>query len=71
MLPGEEGNGLEVVAAHIIPASTRPKILAGIPMTMEELQSPRNGLFLAKEVQAAFDRLQISFIPQDILKTGT
>ena len=71
MLSGEEGNGLEVVAAHIVPASTRPKILDGIPMTIEELQSPRNGLFLAKEVEAAFDRLQISFIPQDILNPST
>ena len=71
MLSGEKGNGLEVVAAHIVPASTSSQILEGIPMTKAEVLSVRNGLFLSKEVEVAFDNLQISFIPEDILHPET
>ena len=71
MLSGEQGNGLEVVAAHIVPASTSSQILEGIPMTKDEVLSVRNGLFLSKEVEVAFDNLQISFIPKDVLHPET
>lgn len=67
MVSGLEGNGQEIVAAHILPADTKSDILKDIPMDRDELVSPRNGLFLAKEIERAFDRLQISFVAKDVL----
>jgi hypothetical protein len=56
------GDGECVVAAHIAPARSRVKYLRNIGLTEEDVNSSRNGLLLSKNIEIAFDRLQLSFI---------
>ena len=56
------GDGECVVAAHIAPAHSRVKYLRNIGLTEEDVNSSRNGLLLSKNIEIAFNRLQLSFI---------
>lgn len=78
MLTGFFGDGKSVIAAHILPHSSKAEVtqLAGIEHS--ELNDPRNCLLLAEEIEEAFDRLDISFIsdlkpfnPEFVLKIWT
>ena len=62
MVSGHVGTGDQVCAAHIVPCSSDASKLAFIGLTIDDVNSPRNGLFLAKNVEVAFDKLQLSFI---------
>jgi hypothetical protein len=62
MVSGHVGTGDQVRAAHIVPCSSDASKLAFIGLTIDDVNSPRNGLFLAKNVEMAFDKLQLSFI---------
>ena len=67
MLTGQVGNGEQVCAAHILPCSTTDNIYLDLRMTLSDLNSPRNGLFLSKNVEIEFDLLRLSFVPKDVL----
>jgi hypothetical protein len=67
MLTGREGTGDDVVAAQIIPATSKPKILTYIRLSKEDINDVRNFLLLAKNVQRAFDAQQISFVKESPL----
>lgn len=67
MLTREIGNGDQVCAAHILPCSTRQDIFQDLSMDVTDLNSCRNGLFLAKNIELEFDRLHLSFVPRDVL----
>lgn len=62
MITGEYGLGSEVIAAHIIPAKSEVRLLGSIGIRVEDVDSPCNGLLLAKGIEHAFDRLQLSFV---------
>jgi hypothetical protein len=61
MVTDELGDSEQVVAAHIIPLKTKKATLKriGIP----KLNTKRNGLVLARNIEMAFDRLRLSFLP--------
>jgi hypothetical protein len=80
MLTRQVGNGEQVCGAHILPCSTAEDIYLDLNMTVEpidvehpdrprvdDLNCPRNGLFLAKNVEKEFDLLHLSFVPKDLL----
>jgi hypothetical protein len=80
MLTQQVGNGEQVCGAHILPCKTAEFIYVDLSMTVEpidvehpdlprvdDLNSPRNGLFLAKNVEREFDLLRLSFVPKDVL----
>jgi hypothetical protein len=71
MLTQIDGNGEQVCAAHILPCTTRKRIADQLSLTLDDLNLPRNGLFLAKNIEIAFDKLQLSFVPKDFLHPGT
>jgi len=62
MASGMSGNGDQVVCAHIAPCSSKEHLLAKVGLTKDDTGSTRNGLFLSKGFELAFDRLQLSFI---------
>jgi len=62
MVSGMSGNGFQVVCAHIAPCSSKEHLLAKVGLTKDDTGSTRNGLFLSKGFELAFDRLQLSFI---------
>ncbi len=67
MLTRRFGNGDQVCAAHILTASSDEDIYSSLGMNFADLNSPRNGLWLARNVEKAFDALLLSFIPRDVL----
>jgi hypothetical protein len=67
MLTDRVGNGSQVCAAHILPCSSKKQISDQLGLTLTDLNSTRNGLFLAKNIEVAFDELKLSFVPKDIL----
>jgi len=67
MLTTRVGNSNQVCVAHILPCRTKKRIAEQLNLSLENLNDTRNGLFLAKNIEVAFDKLQLSFIPQDIL----
>ena len=67
MLTRRFGNGDQVCAAHILTASSDEDIYSSLGMNFADLNSPRNGLWLARNVEKAFDALLLSFVPRDIL----
>ena len=52
----------KIIAAHIWKASTRGKGLEEFGLQAEDVNSARNGLFLTKGIEEAFDRQQICFL---------
>jgi hypothetical protein len=67
MLTGQVGNGDQVCGAHILPCSTEKYLCDELNMTIDDLNSPRNGLFLARNVEREFDSLNLSFVVADVL----
>lgn len=67
MLTARVGNGKQVCAAHILPCTTKKRIADQLNLSLDNLNDTRNGLFLAKNIEVAFDKLQLSFIPRDML----
>jgi len=59
-LNGSERNG---VAAHLWPSSKRDEVelLSKYKLNAEDIESPRNSLFLLKELEGAFDRKELCF----------
>ena len=53
-----------VVCAHIIPnrAKSKTGVLKKLGYTAPDIDSVRNGLFLAHNIEFAFDRLQLCFV---------
>ena len=68
MLTGQVGNGDQVCGAHILPCSTEECIYDDLSMTIQDLNCPRNGLFLARNVEKEFDLLNLSFVATDVLR---
>jgi hypothetical protein len=66
MITREIGGGDCVVAAHIVPARSKVKNLRNIGLTTEDVASSRNGLLLSKNIEIAFDALQLSFIKSPV-----
>jgi hypothetical protein len=71
MVTGEFGNGDEVVCAHILPRSSDQAIFENLALTIEDANSPRNVLFLSKNIELAFDKCRVSFVQQDLLHPKT
>ena len=71
MLTGEFGYGEQVVVAHLIPCSTTENILSKLHMKVIDVNSSRNALFLSRNIELCFDKLQLSFVPIDILHPST
>jgi hypothetical protein len=71
MLTQQIGNNEQVCAAHILPCKTPKHILEQLCLDITDLNLPRNGLFLAKNIELQFDLLNLSFVPQDILHPNT
>lgn len=59
--PDDQSNHLRV--AHIMPRSAQRKFLDSITMKRNDIDSIRNLLLLCRNIEIAFDRLEISFIP--------
>lgn len=55
-------NGEKVVASHIVPAKSNISHLFYIGFRIGEVDSPQNGLFLSRNIEIAFDKLQLSFV---------
>jgi hypothetical protein len=55
-------NAGTIVAGHIWKASTRGKGLADFGLQASDVNSPRNGLFLTKGIEEAFDNQQVCFL---------
>ena len=53
--------------AHILPRKTTKHICGSLGMSKTDLNSHRNLLFLSYNIEAAFDAMRISFVPQDVL----
>jgi hypothetical protein len=68
MVSNLKGNGDQVIAAHILPCASAPVKLVKLGLKKKDLQSSRNGLFLAKELERAFDSLKISFVKSNTLR---
>ena len=51
-----------IIAAHIWKASTRGHGLQEFGLRVDDINSPRNGLFLTKGLEEAFDRQQVCFL---------
>lgn len=51
-----------IIAAHIWKASTRGKDLEEFGMSEEDVNNARNGLFLTKGIEDAFDNQQVCFL---------
>ncbi len=60
-----KGENPAVVAAHILPhaLSSHTDILQQLDLTPESLADPRNVLFLRKDIETAFDRGWVTFVP--------
>ena len=56
-----------IVAAHILPSKTTEEVAEMLEMSLEDIQSVRNGLFLCKAIEENFDNLSLSFVPIDVL----
>jgi hypothetical protein len=52
----------KIIAAHIWKASTRGKGLEEFGLEDNDVNSPRNGLFLTKGIEDAFDKQQVCFL---------
>ncbi len=61
----QKGVNPAVVAAHILPhaLSSHTDILEQLDLTPESLADPRNVLFLRKDIEMAFDRGLVAFVP--------
>lgn len=72
MVTGIKGHGGQVVCSHILPRAADPSIYDYLALTQtEHANSPRNILFLSKNIETAFDKCRISFVPKDELHTST
>ena len=71
MISGVFGDGKQVIAAHLIPCKTDPLVLDLLNLKLTDVNSMRNILFLSKNIEVAFDRLKLSFVPQDLLHPNT
>ncbi len=67
MVSGLMGNGEQVIAAHIIPSASNELVMSDLGLSVHDLNDVRNGLFLAVEIERAFDKLQISFVKSNPL----
>ena len=56
-----DAKGSDIIAAHIFPATQNPKLLTLVNLESTDVNNPRNLLFLAKGIEAAFDRMQVTF----------
>ena len=65
------GDGQSVVAAHIVPVSAQRTQLRACGMDRRDLNSTRNGLMLAKNIERAFDALRLSFVPKDPFRSSS
>lgn len=70
MATGKEGNGEQVIGAHILPCCSDEVRLKSLGLKLEDLKSTRNGLFLAAGVEKAFDTLKISFVKTNLLQNS-
>ena len=63
-------NGLkvEVTMTHLLPRSTGKSIYEFHGLTSDDMKSNRNLLFLAANIEKAYDRQQISFVKKSILE---
>ena len=61
----------DIVASHILPSSTTEEIAAFLEMSLGDIQSPKNGIFLSKNIEVSFDILQLSFVPIDHMNPTT
>jgi hypothetical protein len=68
MATRKEGNGEQVIGAHILPCCSDEVRLKSLGLKLEDLKSTRNGLFLADGVEKAFDTLKISFVKTNLLQ---
>ena len=57
-----EDEATGIIAAHIWKASTRGHGLQDFGIPPQEVKSARNGLFLTKGLEEAFDHMQICFL---------
>ena len=62
MVSGHEGNGEQVLAAHIIPCAGDPRKLSYLGLTATDVSSTKNGLFLAEGIEKAFDKMELTFV---------
>lgn len=68
MVSGVESSERDAIrAAHIIPAVTSFDALEALNLTEEDIDSPRNGLLLAFNIERAYDSLWLSFVRHPIL----
>ena len=58
---------VSVILAHILPLSAKPDIRECLHLSDEDINSCRNLIFLCSNIEKAFDRLKVSFIPKSIL----
>jgi hypothetical protein len=55
-------------AAHIIPAVTPLETIRKLNLKVEDIDSVRNGLLLARNIERAFDNLDISFVRNPLVQ---
>jgi hypothetical protein len=71
MISGKLGGSGQIIAAHIMPHSVKATSLLHFGITRFEVDSVRNCLMLSTAIEKAFDRLDVSFVPKDVLHPDT
>jgi hypothetical protein len=67
MVSGKLGGPKQVIAAHVMPHSAKVDTLEYAGISRDEVNSARNCILLAVEIENAFDRLDVSFVPLDLM----
>lgn len=60
MVSGQFGDSDQVVAAHLIPRSTKLDTLFRVGV--DDVNSPRNSMMVAKGIEEAYDTLRVTFL---------
>jgi hypothetical protein len=70
MVSGIGSVGDNIRAAHLVPAVSKPEILRQLSMRPSDVDDVRNGLLLARHIEAAYDKLEVSFVKNPLLTDG-
>ena len=62
------GLQVSVTLAHLLPRNTAKSIYESLGLTSDDMKSSRNLLFLAQNIEKAYDRQKISFVKKSIVE---
>jgi hypothetical protein len=65
------GSDHQIRAAHIVPISCPAPMAMAAGVPADEVDTPRNALLLGSNIERAFDKLQLSFVPSNPFDSAT